>query len=620
MNMTAVVHIAPGAVVVSGDRAYCVTRFDTESVVVARDLATGQEQRLKLSDVTSSSAAGKDPPRADLQDMPDEAWERACERYRIIRPLLADNGGRQVIEAAARAHETSVPTLYRWIRAFSETGLVSSLVRKQRSDAGTTRLTSDTESIIANVVKDRFLTGQKLKIKRTYQEVEQLCKAAGAQVPHINTFNQRVRSIAPEVRARARDGRNAALKFRSHQGSFPGAEQPYAVLQIDHTQVDLMLVDETHRLAVGKPWITVAIDVFSRLVAGWYISFDPPGTLGTGMCIATAILRKDQRLQELGAEYPWPCQGLPAVIHADNAREFRGKTLSMACQEWGIHLKFRKLKRPNYGGHIERLLGTLGAQIHALPGSTFGDAKKRENYNSENRAAMTLKEFECWLAQLILGKYHHEQHSALGITPLKRYQEGILGSDTQPGTGHLPIVGDADKLRIDFLPFEVRTVQPKGVQIANIHYFGDVLQRWIGARQPGKLREKRKFIIRYDPRDISSVLFYDPVLKRHFRLPYRDVAHPPMSLWELRAVQAFLRTQGKTDADEETIFQAFRKMREIEESAKSSTRAARLKLERRRLHRARTPIALPGETPSQRASEGAPYDIEELKPFEEIGS
>lgn len=617
--MTAIVHVAPGAIVIRGDRPYCVKRFESESVLAARDLATGQDQLLQLAELTSSSTDGKDLARADLEDMQEDAWESACERYSIIEPLLAEPGDREKVEAAAREHETSVPTLYRWMRAFRETGLLSSLVRKRRSDAGTTRLDEQTEAIIAKVVKEHFLKSQKLKIKRTFDEIERLCKEAGVPVPHINTFNQRVRSIAPELRALTREGRNAALKFRGHRGSFPGAEQPYAVLQIDHTLVDLMLVDETHRLAVGRPWITVAIDVYSRLVAGWYVSFDPPGTLGTGMCIATAILRKDQRLAELQVEYPWPCQGLPAVIHADNAREFRGKALSMACQEWGIQLKFRKLKKPNYGGHIERLLGTLGEQIHALPGTTFSDPKKRENYDSEKRAVMTLKEFECWLANLILGKYHHEQHRTLGVTPLKRYQEGILGSDTQPGIGQLPIVTDADKLRIDFLPFEVRTVQPKGVQIANIHYYSDVVQRWIGARQPGKLREKRKFIVRYDPRDISSVLFYDPGLKRHFRLPYRDVTHPPMSLWELRAVQAFLRTQGKTDADEEMLFKAFSKMRQIEESAKSTTRASRLKRERRRFHREVAPVALPGDAPSVQTA-NAPYEIGELTPFEEIGS
>ena len=617
--MTAIAHIAPGAVVVSGDRTYCVKRLDSADTLLARDLETGQDRIVSFAEIASSSTSDKDAPRPDLEDLQGEAWERACERFRIIEPLLAAPGNRALVIAAAGEHEVGVATLYRWMRAFRETGLLSSLVRRRRSDAGTMRLDEQTEAIIAQVIRERFLKSQKLKMKRTYKEVERNCRKAGALVPHYNTFVQRVRSVAPEIRVRAREGRNAALKYRSQRGSFPGADHPYAVLQIDHTPVDLILVDEIHRLPVGRPWITVAIDVYSRLVAGWYVSFDPPGTLGTGMCIANAILRKDQCLADLGVEYPWPCQGIAAAIHADNAREFRGDALAMACQEWGIHLKFRKVKRPNYGGHIERLLGTLLSEIHALPGTTFSDPGKRENYDSEGHAVMTLKEFERWFAHLVLGQYHHRVHSSLGVTPLKRYQEGILGSDTQPGIGHLPVVTDAEKLRIDFLPFETRIVRPAGIQIANIFYYADVLQRWVGARQPGKLREKRKFVVRYDPRDISSVLFYDPDLKRHFRTPYRDVRRPAMSLWELRTVQRDLKAKGKTHADEETIFAAFDRMLHIEETAKTTTRKTRLAKERRRHHVEAKRVRLPEEAAAP-VKPDIPYDVGQLSAYDEIES
>ncbi|MHB8391678.1 MAG: transposase [Acidobacteriaceae bacterium] len=615
--MKAITNVGPGAIVSSGGKAYCVKRFESSGSILARDLTTGADLTLQLADLASSSIDDKETTREDLGEMPDEAWERACEHYQIIAPLLEAPGEVEAIRSAARTHEVSVPTLYRWMKAFRESGLVSSLVRKRRSDAGSAKIDPRAEEIISKILQERFLKSQKLKLKRTYMEVGVLCRKAGVRIPHANTFAQRVHAIAPEVKARTREGRNAALKFRAQRGSFPGADHPYAVLQIDHTPVDIILVDEIHRLPIGRPWITVAIDVFSRLVAGWYISFDPPGTLGTGMCIANAILSKEQRLAELDLAFPWPCQGLPVLIHLDNAKEFRGETLSSACQEWGIHLKFRKVKKPNYGGHIERLLGTLLTEIHALPGTTFSKPDKRENYNSEAHAAMTLKEFEQWLGNLILGIYHQRVHSVLNVTPLRRYQEGILGSEALPGIGQLPIVSDPEKLRTDLLPFERRTVQTKGIQIDNIFYYADVLQRWIGAREPGKLRKKRKFIVRCDPRNISSQLFYDPELKRYFRIPYRDVKHPPMSLWELRAVQRHLREQGKKDVDEDTIFAAFEKMLQIEESAKTSTRKARLGQERRRHHAATAPITIPEPAESPRVAD-APYDLDQISAFDEI--
>jgi putative transposase len=617
--MEAVVNVGPGAIVTAGGNTYCVKRFESASSLLARDLATGIDSTLVLAELVSSSLDDKEQGHVDLEDMSDDDWERACEHYAIIAPLLANPGDGDAVDAASSAHEVSVPTIYRWMKAFKETGLVSSLVRKRRRDAGTKKIDSRAEEIIGQVLAERFLKSQKLKPKRAYREVQLLCRKAGVPIPHFNTFNQRANAIAPERKARARDGYKAALKLRAQRGSFPGADFPYAVLQIDHTRVDIVLVDEIHRLPIGRPWITVAIDVHSRMTAGWYTSFDTPGSLATGMCLANAILPKEQLLAEYGVEYPWPCMGIAGIVQADNAKEFRGETVSGACQEWGMELKFRKLKRPHYGGHIERLQGTLLSEIHALPGTTFSKPDKRENYDSDAQSAMTLKEFNCWFANLVLGIYHHRVHSEIGVTPLKRYQDGILGSATQPGVGHMPIVTDAEKLRIDFLPFEKRTIQTKGAQIDNIFYYGDVMQRWIGARQPGKLREKRKFIFRGDPRNISYKLFYDPDLKRHFRVPYRDLRHPAMSLWELRAVQAHLKAQGKNDADEETIFTAFEKMRQIEESSKTLTRKTRLNQERRRHHMTAPPIvpATPAEAEMAAVTE-VPYDVNTLTAFEEI--
>jgi putative transposase len=44
---------------------------------------------------------------------------------------------------------------------------------------------------------------------------------------------------------------------------------PLEVVQIDHTLVDVVVVDELERLPLGRPWLTLAIDVASRMVNGF---------------------------------------------------------------------------------------------------------------------------------------------------------------------------------------------------------------------------------------------------------------------------------------------------------------------------------------------------------------
>lgn len=74
--------------------------------------------------------------------------------------------------------------------------------------------------------------------------------------------------------------------------------------------------------------------------------------------------------------------------------------LKMACEEHDFDLKFRKVKKPNYGAHIERILGTLLEEIHALDGTTFSNPQEKGDYDSIEKAAMTLDEFEVLARQL----------------------------------------------------------------------------------------------------------------------------------------------------------------------------------------------------------------------------
>ncbi len=62
--------------------------------------------------------------------------------------------------------------------------------------------------------------------------------------------------------------------------STSGVAYSRANVQPDHTELDIMVVDDEYRLNCGKPWITFEIDTFSRMVMGFHISLDPPGNTG----------------------------------------------------------------------------------------------------------------------------------------------------------------------------------------------------------------------------------------------------------------------------------------------------------------------------------------------------
>lgn len=578
--MSRVMTVGVGSIVLHEGRSYCVRRFTSVNEVVAEDVITGEKIQLAMSVIIRNAGERQAPSVPDLATIHEDDWQDALEKYKAILPLL-EMWPRPAEKVLAVANECQVDlsTVYRWIKKFEKTRTIISLMRRRRADRGSQKLAPEVEAAIREVINNNFLKDQQLSYTIAHRDLALMCRAKNLKCPHINTFINRVHALNTEEVVRRRRGENEALKYRLVRGHLPGNDYPYSLIQIDHTKLDIILVDERDRIPVGRPYITLAIDTFSRMVIGFFISFDPPGTLGTGICVANTILPKDSLLEHYGLDYQWPCYGMPVKIQLDNAKEFRGNVLKDTCEFYGIDLRYRKVKKPQYGAYIERYLGTLLQEMHALPGTTFSNPDGKGVYDSEGKASMSIADLELWLLDLICGAYHNRPHSELGMSPLQKFEQGIMGTDDTPGIGRRPVAVDENRLRIDFLPMETRTIQPEGVNIDCITYSADVLNRWVSSKESDG-KKSRKFIFRRDPRDISYLLFYDPDAESYYRIPYNDIRHPAMTLWEYRAVRSHLRAMGKDTVNEEEIFKAFERMKQTVDRSKVLKRQARIKHER----------------------------------------
>jgi putative transposase len=141
---------------------------------------------------------------------------------------------------------------------------------------------------------------------------------------------------------------------------------------------------------------------------------------------------------------------------------------------------------------------------------------------------------------------------------------------------------DEEKIRIDFMPFEERTVQDYGVLIDRVTYFGDVLRPWINSMESGGSKNKRTFLFRRDPRDISVLYFFDPQGQNYISIPYRDSSLPPVSIWELREAQKRAKEMGIKNYSERAVFELINQQRQIEEEAAEKTKKARRAQQKRK--------------------------------------
>lgn len=510
----------------------------------------------------------------DLADVPVADWHQARRRFEVISVLAkAPERTRGDAEAAAEALGCSATVVYRLLSRYLADPRVTSLLPGRRGRRhGQLYLPAEVDEVVQATIDEFYLTRQRPRVSDLVTEVQRRCRTLGLPKPSRKAINLRIGQRASiEVLAK-RSGRKAARdRFGPATGSLT-APWPLALVQIDHTLVDVIAVDSVTRQPIQRPWLTIAIDVHSRCVVGFHLALEPPSATSVALCIAHAVLPKAGWLMARGVAGDWPVQGLIERLHLDNAKEFHSEALKRGCEQYGIAVDYRPVRTPHYGGHIERLIGTMMGKVHLLPGTTFSDVRAKGDWKPEDTAALTLDEIERWLAHAIVGVYHHDLHRGIGTTPVAAWERGILGDGQVSGRGMPTAIDDPRRFLIDFLPMERRLVRREGVFLHSIGYWADVLRTWIG--------ERERMIVRYDPRDLSRVHLLAPD-GRYYDLSYRDLRRPAISLWEHRLALTRLRDEGRAEINEDAIFTAIDAMRGIAERASAETKTARRQRERR---------------------------------------
>ena len=231
-------------------------------------------------------------------------------------------------------------------------------------------------------------------------------------IPSEKTIERLLSEISSRKWAKATMGSKTRSAHEPHPGEY-SSEGFLDLVQMDHTKADVILVDSLGREELGRPWITFLIEIWTRSILGYYVSFGDPSIFRCGRAVASALLPKEPILAHLGVDVSYPMYGLFRRLHADQAKPHRSEAFRRACVRNGIDPDVRKPGPAHLGGHIERLIGTMVGKLRLLPGATGSNVLARDGHDAEAEAAMTLAEFERWLlCQIAI--YHYTPHSALG--------------------------------------------------------------------------------------------------------------------------------------------------------------------------------------------------------------
>jgi putative transposase len=559
------IEVKPGIVVNFDGKAVVVLSPPVNSSVRVRNVATGAQLDVPIIELgaLADGLGSMDRERhwSLVRDTTRSEWKIAKQRERVIRRCLSGDGtASERIVWACQCLGLSRRRVYDLLKDYSQASQTSTHVKGHRGTPPQgRRLSTAQERIVMRAIEERYLNKSRITVTRLMEDIRQRCAAAGTRAVSRNAVERRIEALEPRFVTRRRHGTKASRDAWGPVGGCYHVAEPLAVMQIDHTRVDVIAVTDGERKPLGRPWLTLAIDVATRIVLGMFVSFDAPSITSVCLTLTHACLPKSRWLEQRKITAAWDQWGLPAALHMDNAREFRSEAVRRGCDEYAIRKIFRPIARPHYGGHIERLIGTLMGRVHLLPGSTGSNVEDRGEVDPSQAATMTLSELENWLTVEITGRYHHQEHRALGMPPLVAWETAIK-------RGLVPSLPSGTRsFMLNFLPLQYRTLQKDGIHLFNIRFWSERLHL-IG-------RSGDSLLVRYDPRNLARVFVLGQDGQYH-DVPYSDVRHPPISIWEHRSAAAWLRS-NRRKVDELGLFAAHNIQRSIESDALNSTRVAR---------------------------------------------
>jgi putative transposase len=187
------------------------------------------------------------------------------------------------------------------------------------------------------------------------------------------------------------------------------APRPNAIWQADHCELNILVLREGGPPA--KPWLTVVLDDYSRAVAGYYLSFDPPSTLRTALALRQAIWRK---------EHPhWTISGIPEILYTDNGSDFTSRHMEQVAVDLKMRLVFSTPGKPRGRGRIERFFRTVEEMF-------LCDLEGYLNRSRRN-PTLTLPQLDAQFRTFLLEVYHRNVSTGTMMPPIKRWEgEGFL--------------------------------------------------------------------------------------------------------------------------------------------------------------------------------------------------
>ena len=497
-----------------------------------------QTQRIKIVDAFSSPKLLAFQPEStetqfrNIADLPQKFQDDVERKLTYItklreagitrgqKRLIAHEAKRIALEINDPLEPPAVSTLNKWWREFSRHNyevyvLISGHADRHRGLA----LDDDSEEFLQRQIDEGYAIRTRPTASGAHRQYAHALREANKSriaegLPLLRqvaerTFRERIAQRPQKDLMVARLGREATRRaHKMIRGHLP-ADHPLDLLEIDHTPLNIYVIDDLSFLPLGRPWLTAIKDRYSKVILGFYVSFKATGLdsiFGAIKHSLTSHFLAYELWTDL--ENPWPAFGRGHYYLSDRGGDFKSPRYRSAIVSLTSLYEYCERRTPWIKPSIERFFLTLEQTFfEAMPGRTFANLGMRSDYDP---AAQAVVRFSTLI--YLLHKWAADFHN---VFPNKRKQARPLdlwldGIDTAPP----PYIPNLDQLDIILGEHQSGKLSQEGLRFSWLTYADDSLREVMDLVGPGT---RLDFVVSRE--DLGQINVRHPKTDRYFSVP-----------------------------------------------------------------------------------------------------
>ncbi|MFW6264167.1 MAG: TnsA endonuclease N-terminal domain-containing protein, partial [Cyanobacteriota bacterium] len=242
-------------------------------------------------------------------------------------------------------------TLRRWVKRFRDAeaesgcGYVGLLPRIAKRGNRTTKAPNSSRELLERLISESYETPRQAPAISVYRAYQRACEEQQIPALSSSTFYQRLRKRRGEEQTQKRYGAKAAYAVQPWvwelgKSTPRHGDRPLAITHIDHTQLDIELRSQATGQLLGRPWLTLLMDAYSRRILALYLTFDAPSYRSCMMALRICVSRFGR---------------LPQTLIVDGGKEFHSVYFDTLLARYYCVKKTRPGGKPRFGSVIERL-------------------------------------------------------------------------------------------------------------------------------------------------------------------------------------------------------------------------------------------------------------------------